>query len=338
MDIVLFGFLVATAFAILRLRDLFAAAMMSGLFSLLSAGLFMVMDAVDVAFTEAAVGAGVSTLLMLATLSITRREEKRRRREVRTVPLLLALAAGGLLVLGTLDMPRFGDPDAPIHTHMAPRFLEDSIHEVGPPNIVTSVLASYRGYDTFGEATVIFAAAVGVLLLLCSAPGRDPADEAAATAAPADEPASRNSILQVSTQSLIPFILLFGLYVQFHGDYGPGGGFQAGVIFAAGVILFTLVYGMRAARRALPMNVLEILIAGGVLLYGSVGVVSMLLGGRFLDYDVLAHDAKEGQHIGILVIELGVGITVTAVMITLFFLFAGRGLRSPSRPDLEVLR
>ncbi|MEM8993862.1 MAG: DUF4040 domain-containing protein, partial [Acidobacteriota bacterium] len=166
MDILLFLFLVITAFGIIRMRDLFAAVMMSGLFSLLSACLFMVMDAVDVAFTEAAVGAGISTVLMLATLAITKRVEKANRRRVEPVPLVLCILIGSLLIYGTLDMPAYGDPEAPVHTYMAPRFIEKSKAEVGPPNIVTSVLASYRGYDTFGETTVVFTALVGVLLLL----------------------------------------------------------------------------------------------------------------------------------------------------------------------------
>ncbi len=150
----------------IRLRDLFAAVMLSGIYSLLSAGLFTVMDAVDVAFTEAAVGAGISTLLMVATLAFTSRREKKPRPGAQLLPLLVALAAGGVLVYGTFDMPGYGDPEAPIHHHVAPRYLEQSKAEVGPPNVVTSVLASYRGYDTFGETTVIFTAAIGVLLLL----------------------------------------------------------------------------------------------------------------------------------------------------------------------------
>ena len=166
IDVLLFAFLVVTAWGVLRLRDLFAAAMMASLFSLLSACLFMVMDAADVAITEAAVGAGISTILMLATLAITKRVEKERKRQIRPGPLLLVLLTGAMLIYGTLDMPHFGDPDAPVHTYLAPRYLQLSPLEVGPPNFVTSVLASYRGYDTFGETTVIFAAAVGVLLLL----------------------------------------------------------------------------------------------------------------------------------------------------------------------------
>ena len=135
---------------------------------------------------------------------------------------------------------------------------------------------------------------------------------------------TRHIVLRALAKLLIPFILLFGLYVEFHGDYGPGGGFQAGVIFAAGIVLYALVFGLPEAKRVFPPRVLEILIAAGVLLYGGVGVASMLLGKNFLQYDSLAHDAEHGQHRGILLVELGVGLTVAAVMVTLFFLFAGR--------------
>ena len=134
----------------------------------------------------------------------------------------------------------------------------------------------------------------------------------------------RHIVLRALAKLLIPFIMLFALYVQFHGDYGPGGGFQAGVIFGAGIVLYALVFGMPDAKRAFPPRVLEILLACGVLLYGGVGVVTMLLGGEFLNYDVLAHDEEHGQHLGILLVELGVGLTVAAVMTTLFFQFAGR--------------
>ena len=130
-------------------------------------------------------------------------------------------------------------------------------------------------------------------------------------------------ILRVVAKILIPFVLLFALYVQFHGDFGPGGGFQAGVIFAAGIILYTLVFGLDNAREVFPERVLECLVAGGLLLYGLVGTIGILLGDRFLDYSVIARHS--GQHIGILLVELGVGITVAAVMIAIFFTFAGRG-------------
>jgi len=131
-------------------------------------------------------------------------------------------------------------------------------------------------------------------------------------------------VLRIIAKLLIPFILLFGLYVQFHGDYGPGGGFQAGVIFASAYILYGLVFGLDNALRVAPPQVVEKFVALGVLLFAGVGVANMLLGGNFLDYSNLAADPAAGQHYGILLIELGVGITVASTMITIFFHFAGR--------------
>jgi multicomponent Na+:H+ antiporter subunit B len=135
----------------------------------------------------------------------------------------------------------------------------------------------------------------------------------------------RHVILRALSKLLIPLIMLFALYVQFHGDYGPGGGFQAGVIFGAAIILYALMFGLEQAKRVFPPRVLEFLVAFGLLLYGSVGIDTIFLGGNFLDYGVLAHDAVHGQHLGILLVELGVGITVAAVMATIFYQFAGRG-------------
>ena len=135
----------------------------------------------------------------------------------------------------------------------------------------------------------------------------------------------RHVILRVLSKLLIPMIMLFALYVQFHGDYGPGGGFQAGVIFGAAIILYALMFGLEAAKRVFPPRVLEFFVAFGILLYGGVGIDAILLGGNFLDYGHLAHEPVHGQHLGILLVELGVGITVAAVMASLFFLFAGRG-------------
>ena len=129
----------------------------------------------------------------------------------------------------------------------------------------------------------------------------------------------RSLILRQVSNLIIPAILLFGLYVQFHGEYGPGGGFQAGVIFAAGVILYALVYGRKKAQKVIPTNVARSFVAIGLLLYILVGVMAMLLGGNFLDYDELLHDHKHAQHLGIFLIELGVGITVAAVMIVIFY-------------------
>ena len=165
VNIVLLGLLAITAVAAIRLHDLFAVVMMFGVYSLLAATVFVVLDAVDVAFTEAAVGVGISTILMLATLGLVGRWERRPAHRP-FLPLLVVVVTGAALIYGTLDMPHFGDPDAPVHHHVAPRYLEKSPDEIGIPNVVTGVLASYRGYDTLGELTVIFTAGGGVLAVL----------------------------------------------------------------------------------------------------------------------------------------------------------------------------
>ena len=132
----------------------------------------------------------------------------------------------------------------------------------------------------------------------------------------------QHEVLQLISKLLIPFILLFALYVQFHGDYGPGGGFQAGVIFAAAFILHGIVFGVNNTRKVLPASILKTGMSLGVLLYAGTGVVSMFLGANFLDYNVLASNPLSGQHWGIFAVELGVGLTVTCVMIIMFYSFS----------------
>ncbi len=131
-------------------------------------------------------------------------------------------------------------------------------------------------------------------------------------------------VLKVTAKLLIPFILLFGLYVQMHGDFGPGGGFQAGVIVAAAFILYAIVFEVETARRVAPMAVLVSIACLGVLLYAGVGVANLVYGGRFLEYGVLAHDPAHGNHIGILIVEIGVGMAVAGVILIIFFSFARR--------------
>jgi len=302
------------------MKDLLAVVMLLGIYSLLSASFFVAMDAVDVAFTEASVGAGISTLLMLVVISMTGRSEHPSRHKP-LLALAVVTVTGSLLIYATLDMPYFGSAEAPIHQHVAPRYINDSMQEIGVPNIVTSVLASYRAFDTFGEVVVIFTAGIGVLALLSvvrrsdSSLNNDIFDHSMH---------EQHLILRIVTKMMIPYILLFAFYVQFHGDFGPGGGFQAGVIFAAAIFLYTMLFGMSTARRVINQSFIQMLAATGVLLYGSVGVVSLLNGKEFFDYSALSADPVAGQHLGILLIELGVGITVASIMIIIFFNFVGR--------------
>ncbi len=165
LDITLLAMLAITALGILRVRNLFGVVMLGGIYSFLSASLFMVMDAVDVAFTEIAVGAGISTVLALATIGLVGSEPSRARHGS-LLPLVVVLITGGALIYGTLDMPPYGRADNPVHLHVAPEYIEGTREHIQIPNVVSAVLASYRGYDTMGETTVVFTAAIGVLLLL----------------------------------------------------------------------------------------------------------------------------------------------------------------------------
>ncbi|MEL6504128.1 MAG: DUF4040 domain-containing protein [Pseudomonadota bacterium] len=170
LTLLLYFALVATAIAIIFMRRLFAVVILSGVFSLLCALLYIVMDAADVAFTEAAVGAGISTILMLGTIALTARSESLKFNPSK-VPLGVVLLVGGVLIYGTWDMPNFGDPTAPVLTHVGPDYLDRTPVEVDIPNVVTAVLATYRAFDTLGEVAVVFTAGLGVWLLLANGTG-----------------------------------------------------------------------------------------------------------------------------------------------------------------------
>jgi len=317
----LLSLLVITALAIVQTANLFVAVMLSGIFSLLMAANFFILDAADVALTEAAVGAGISTVLFLSALALTANHERSVSASP-VIPLAVVAATALIVIYATFDKPRFGDPNAPVHQHVAPWYLERTPEYIDIPNVVTAVLGSFRGYDTLGEVFVVFTAGIGVLFLLgAGAQGRRPL-----TSIPEDinEGLRHYLIPQVVGRLLIPFILLFGLYVQFHGEYGPGGGFQAGALVAAAVILYALLEGERQALRAIPRTVLLGLMVAGPLIYGLIGIAGILLGGSFLDYSVLAADPVKGQQLGILLIEAGVGITVTGVLLSIFHAFAAR--------------
>lgn len=156
----------------MRQRSLFGVVILSGVYSFLMASVLIVLDAVDVAMTEASVGAGVSTVLLLATLHLTKTTEATSFRGT-MIPLFVAVVTGAALIWSTFDLPPFGTAEAPIHKHVAPYYLENSLRDTTVPNVVTSVLADYRGYDTLGETTVIFTAGIGVMLLLRGARRRD---------------------------------------------------------------------------------------------------------------------------------------------------------------------
>ncbi|MFT5548787.1 MAG: multicomponent Na+:H+ antiporter subunit B [Candidatus Azotimanducaceae bacterium] len=323
----IFGFFLLTllliaAIATVQSKNLFVSVMLSGMFSLLLAANFFLLDAADVALTEAAVGAGISTVLLLGALAITAKHEKSPSSN-RVVALIVVTIATLVLLYTTFDNPDFGDPNAPVQQHVSPWYLDKTAEAIDIPNVVTAVLGSFRGYDTLGEVFVVFTAGIGVLFLLGTPPGRfaqtDPYKST-------DPKGLRHYLIpRIVGRMLIPFILLFGLYVQFHGEYGPGGGFQAGALIAASIILYALLEGEDRALKVIPRSVLIGLIAGGALLYGTVGLFGIFLGSNFLDYSVLSSNSVKGQQLGVLLIEAGVGITVTGVLLSIFHAFAARG-------------
>lgn len=334
LNVILLLMLVVVGVSIARTRSLLAGVLLLGIYSLVSAVWLVVMDAVDVAFTEAVVGAGVSTIVMLGAILLARGHTVRHDWRKLIAPALLAVVVGGGLVYAAFGLPVFGDPSSPVNTHVGRAYLEAAPREIGTPNIVTAVLASYRGFDTLGEATVIFAAGVAVTLLLGFGPR-------ASLPAPPERTDNHHVVLRVTAKLLIPLIVLYAFYVQFHGDLGAGGGFQAGVILSVAVILHALVFGLGETSRAIPAKLARAISAMGILLYAGIGVICIINGGAFLDYDYLFsprvealippglmgdpdHPHHWGQHFGIFFIELGVLLTVASTMVTIFYGFAGR--------------
>lgn len=309
--------LVITAAAAIQASNLFVSVMLMGIFSLLMAINFFLLDAADVALTEAAVGAGISTVLFLSALAYLNPHEHARSPK-RSLGLVLVSIAGVLIAYASFHAPEFGDPNAPTALHLTPWFMQTTAEQIDIPNVVTAILGSFRGYDTLGEVFVVYTAGIGVLFLL-----RSP--KSGSEARPQMIGLRHYVIPRLVGRLLIPFIFLFGLYVQFHGEYSPGGGFQAGALIAASIILYALLEGQDRALKAIPQSALTILMCSGALLYTLVGIAGLVNGGYFLEYGVLAEDSVVGQQMGIILIEAGVGMTVTGVLLTIFHAFVSRG-------------
>lgn len=257
---------------------------------------------------------------------------------------------GGLLLYATQDFPSWGDPSAPAHTHLSPHFISKALHETGAPNLVTAVLADYRGYDTMFETVVVFGAGIACILLLRAfvqrSRGREYRHIPTGVVLHIQNPdkAPKNSrefvlidnmwvphdiIIKTVCRILIPFIQIFGLYVVAHGDFSPGGGFQGGVIFGASLILLAISFDLRTALQCISEKLLGILCSLGLIIYSGIGIVCMLLGGNFLDYSrltaVLPIDPGHIRAMGMLGVEIGVGFAVMAVMVIIYTSLASGG-------------
>jgi multicomponent Na+:H+ antiporter subunit B len=264
--------------------------------------------------------------------------------------LIVAAFTGAVLLTATGDFPPWGDASSPAATHVSPRYLEQGLEETSVPNIVTAVLADYRSFDTMFEATVIFAAGAAcvILLRIFGARPRERYYRHLLTGVTVhvigdkripEEPGGferidelwvpPDRIVTTICRFLIPFIQLFALYVIAHGHHSPGGGFQGGVILGASIVLMAVSMNLRASLDRVAERTAALLAALGILIYAGTGLLCVLLGGRYLDYSALAGllgtGPVEARSLGILIVEIGVGVTVMATMIAIYRTLASAG-------------
>ncbi len=266
---------------------------------------------------------------------------------MKPIAFFLTLAVGVLLLMASLDLPDWGDPESPASSYLSPHFIEKSMEETSVPNFVTSVLADYRGYDTMFETVVIFCAGITVLIILRPTPGRlikaqhallnirgstvisGPFRTQEKITKPRPDRLGADIILQSAARLLVPVMQIFALYVVAHGHHSPGGGFQGGVILGASFILLALAYDLKTVLKRFKENTVLFLSAIGVLIYAGIGIICLILGRNFLAYaawaKLLGITEVEAHSHGMLGVEIGVAITVMSIMLSLYANLASGG-------------
>jgi multicomponent Na+:H+ antiporter subunit B len=324
LDFCVLTLIVICAFATIMVKDLLSAAIIFGAYSFLMCLLWTEMGAVDVAFTEASVGAGVSTVLFFAAVYQTSRRvgaRKSGRTLSKAVALMATLLTGLVLLIAEADFPGFADPSSPASLHVSPYYITQTLHDTNVPNMVTSVLADYRGFDTMFETAVIFTAGLAVIAILRhlkkDAPFAPPEPYIISEGYP-------DTIIRFVARQLVPFIQLFALYVVAHGHHSPGGGFQGGVILGASFILLAISYDFKVVLGIMSERWNVLLGNLGVLIYAGIGFLCLLLGANFLDYSMLskvlpATDKIMARSHGMLGIEIGVAVAVMAIVVSIYF-------------------
>jgi multicomponent Na+:H+ antiporter subunit B len=270
---------------------------------------------------------------------------------LKVIGFIQVVILGGLLVYGSLDFPLWGDAYSPASSHVSPYYIENTLNDTSVPNIVTSVLADYRGYDTMFETVVIFTAGIACIFLLRTLKTVEPDSRVyrhiptgitlrieKGGKFPDDSPEferldtswiPHDLIVKSTCRRIIPFIQIFGLYVIAHGHHSPGGGFQGGVILGASVILFAIAFDLRTAIRRISEQLAAFFCALGVLIYVGTGALCMFYQANYLDYSALSKilgvDPVSARSHGILIVEIGVGMAVMAVMVILYYNIASAG-------------
>ena len=330
-DVLLLVLVVLFAVVALSIRNLMGAAVVFGAYSFMMCLIWAGMGAVDVAFTEAAVGAGVSTVFIVSTIYNTSATMRSR-----PGGMAFKLFIGGVVTLTGVfllsalpDFPVWGDPNSPVNATVAPYYITHTIVDTHVPNVVTSVLADYRGFDTLLETTVVFIACIAIYSILRVDKAKLETDEPTIVAAPRYDP-SDSLIVRQASRFMVPFMQLFALYVIAHGHYSPGGGFQGGVILGASLILLAISFDLKFLLRQWSEKSLMLLVATGVFLYAAVGLACMFMGGDYLNYSSLnsilqLKEENMARSHGILLVEIGVGITVMFSMIAIHINLASNG-------------
>ena len=321
IEILLLILVVILAFLSLWIRDLISAVVVFGAYSFLMCLIWTGMGAVDVAFTEAAVGAGVSTVFFIAVLFNTTRKIKFNPLDLsaKIFASIVCIIVGCLLFVGISDLPEWGDPKSPVNSVVSAYYVEEAYNDTKVPNLVTAVLADYRAYDTMFETCVVFIAMLGIFSILKREENGDYSVDQ-----------KDNLTIRVSARFMVPFIQLFGLYVIAHGHHSPGGGFQGGVILGASLILLAMAYDMKFVQKFMSMKNMLFLAALGVLIFAGWGLVPVLKGSNFLDYSAWASllpstGEKMARSHSMLAVEIGVALTVMCGMYGIYMSLVSDG-------------
>ncbi|CAK6513805.1 DUF4040 domain-containing protein [Rickettsia helvetica] len=329
--------LILISIKIIFVKDLLNAVIASSVFSLLIGVSYLIMDAPDVAMTEAALGACLSTCVYLNLLRKLPPDLKNiERTNIIPASLICLLFVVTLAYMG-LELSNYGDDNAPIHMHSSKYYIENTSKDIGIPSLVAAILASYRGYDTLGETSVILIAGIAVLLIFSKKDVIPRLDRGILghnmlNKIPWSSHGMTKStiilkaypIIKYITSFIIPYIILYSIYIQLNGESSPGGGFQAGVIFASNLIAYDLVYGNRKLSRYFPPNVLICIAILGVAIYAIIGTISLFFNDNYLNYYSLTNfidDKLLAQHIAIVIVEIGIGLTVAAIMYLIYNVF-----------------
>lgn len=304
--------LIITCFKLIAAGSLIETVITMSVFSLLLSLCYLLMDAPDVAMTEVALGSCLSTCVLLNFIKIVDAPPQPVKQTRIIMASSLCLLFIAVLSWASFDLPEYGAENSAMQNHISKYYIENTKSDTGLQSLVAAILASYRGYDTLGETSVILIAGLAALLILN--------DFTLSRSSKQAKSLKDFLIIRTLTLFILPYIFLYSLYIQINGEISPGGGFQAGVIFAAAIIGFDLINGRLQTLQHLSINLLMIASVLGVLIYAGTGIISFIFDDNYLNYYSLATDKHLGQTIGIFSIEIGVGLTVAAVMCLIYFL------------------